>query len=173
MSPESSISAACAVRDAEIRDLPAINEIYNEAVVSSIATFDTEPATVEEHEKWLQDRQRPYAVIVAERQGEVVGWAAIKSYVGKDGYRFTVENSVYVRADLRRNEIGALLLERLLERAGRNGFRSVIARIALPNPASERLHRRLGFRRVGVEKEVGYKFDRWVDVAVWQRLLAE
>jgi phosphinothricin acetyltransferase len=73
---------------------------------------------------------------------------------------------------MRRNGIGALLLGRLLEIATKNGFRTVIARITTGNPASEQLHRRFGFRRVGVEWEVGYKFDLWLDVAVMQRMLA-
>ena len=164
---------AYAVRAAEAGDLPAIAEIYNDAVLNSSATFDTEPATLEESEKWFRDRSHPYAVLVAEHEEEVVAWAALKAFVSKPAYRFTAENTVYVRADMRGKGVGKALMGRLLEVAAENGFRSVIARIAAPNPASERLHRRFGFRRVGVEREVGHKFGRWLDVVVMQRMLAE
>ena len=103
----------------------------------------------------------------------MVGWAAIKPFASKPAYRFTAENTAYVRADMRGKGIGKALLGRLLEVAAENGFRTVIARIAAPNPASVRLHRRFGFRRVGVEREVGRKFDRWLDVVVMQKALAE
>lgn len=162
-----------AVRAAEDGDLPAIADIYNDAVLNSTATFDTEPATLAESEQWLRDRSHPYAVLVAERGGEVVGWAALKPFASKPAYRFTAENTVYVRSDMQGGGIGALLLARLLAAAAENGFRTGIARIAAPNPASVRLHRRFGFRRVGVEREVGRKFDRWLDVVVMQKALAE
>ena len=166
-------SSVYTVRAAEDSDLPAIADIYNDAVLNSTATFDTEPSTPAEFEQWLRDRSHPYAVLVAEGGGEVVGWAAIKPFASKPAYRFTAENTVYVRADRRGKGVGKALLGRLLETAAENGFRTVIARIAAPNPASVRLHRRFGFRRVGVEREVGRKFDRWLDVVVMQKALAE
>ncbi|KKL10812.1 hypothetical protein LCGC14_2552100, partial [marine sediment metagenome] len=101
------------------------------------------------------------------------GWASLGSYRLKEAYRFTAEDSVYVCSDMQGGGIGALLLARLLEAAAENGFRTVIARIAAPNPASVRLHRGFGFRRVGVEREVGRKFGRWLDVVVMQKALAE
>ncbi len=161
------------VRAAGDGDLPAIADIYNDAVLNSTATFDTEPATPAEFKQWLRDRSHPYAVLVAEGGGEVVGWAALRAFASKPAYRFTAENTVYVRADMRGKGVGKALLGRLLEAAAENGFRTVIARIAAPNPASVRLHRRFGFRRVGVEREVGRKFGRWLDVVVMQKALAE
>ncbi len=172
MKSQSSASDASVIRPADAADLPAIAEIYNDAVLNSTATFDTEPATLEETEQWLRDRSHPYAVLVAARGDEVVGWAALKAFASKPAYRFTVENTVYVRTDMQGGGIGALLLARLLEVAADNGFHVVIARIAEGNPTSERLHRRLGFRRVGVEREVGRKFERWLGVVVMQKVLA-
>ena len=166
-------SSVYAVRAAEDGDLTAIADIYNDAVLNSTATFDTEPATPVEFEQWLRDRSHPYAVLVAECGGEVVGWAAIKPFASKPAYRYTAESTVYARADMRGRGVGKALLGRLLETAAENGFHTVIARIAEPNPASVRLHRRFGFRRVGVEREVGRKFDRWLDVVVMQKALAE
>ncbi len=91
-------SSVYTVRAAEDGDLPAIADIYNDAVLNSTATFDTEPATLAESEQWLRDRSHPYAVLVAERGGEVVGWAALKPFASKPAYRFTAENTVYVVA---------------------------------------------------------------------------
>ena len=166
-------SSVYTVRAVEDSDLPAIADIYNDAVLNSTATFDTDPATPAEFEQWLRDRSHPYAVLVAEGGGQVVGWAALKPFASKPAYRFTAENTVYVRADMRGWGVGKALLGRLLEVAAENGFRTVIARIAAPNPVSIRLHRRFGFRRVGVEREVGRKFGRWLDVVVMQKALAE
>lgn len=159
------------VRPAQAADLPAIREIYNEAVRNSTATFDTEPRTAAEQARWLKEHSAPYAVLVAVRDGEVAGWASLSLFRPKPAYRHTAEDSVYVRSHSRGRGVGAALLARLLEVAAENGFHSVIALIAGDNPASVRLHRRLGFRRAGVEREVGYKFGRWLDVVMMQRML--
>ena len=173
MEVRSSESSVYTVRAAEDGDLPAIADIYNDVVVNSTATFDLEPWTPEGQQRWLGEHRHPYAVLVAEQADEVVGWASLGSYGSKEAYRFTAEDSVYVRSDMQGGGIGALLLARLLEAAAENGFRTVIARIAAPNPASVRLHRHFGFRRVSVEQDVGYKFERWLDVVVMQKALAE
>ncbi len=168
----SSASDACVIRPADATELHAIAEIYNDAVLHSTATFDTQPWTKDEQARWLQQHGHPYSVLVADQKGEVMGWASLGPYRSKAAYRFTAEDSVYVRSDVQGGGIGALLLARLLEVAADNGFHAVIARIVEGNPTSERLHRRLGFRRVGVEREVGRKFEHWLDVVVMQKVLA-
>ena len=173
MNPQQPVSPTIAVRPAEAADLPAIADIYNDSVLNSTTTFDTEPWTAEAQGGWLRDHSRPYAALVAVHGSEVVGWASLSPFRAKPAYRFTAEDSVYVRAGLQGDGIGARLLARLLEVAAENGFRTVIARIADENPASVRLHRRFGFRRVGVERDVGYKLGRWLDVLVMQKMLAE
>lgn len=170
-SPQS--SSACVIRPAEATDMPAIAEIYNDAVLNSVATFDVEPWTPERREQWFREHGHPYAAFVAESAGEVVGWASLSPFRPKPAYLHTAENSVYVRSDATGNGIGKLLLQRTLEAAIENGFHTVIGGIALPNEASERLHASLGFERVGVEREVGYKFERWIDVLWMQRLLTD
>lgn len=166
-------SPACTIRPAEDADLPAIADIYNDAILNSTATFDTEPKSLEERRAWLRGFAHPYTLIVAERAGEVLGWAGLRPFRPKPAYRYTAEDSVYVRPDAAGNGIGKLLLQRLLETSIENGFHAVIAGIALPNEASERLHASLGFERVGVEREVGFKFERWIDVLLMQRLLTD
>jgi L-amino acid N-acyltransferase YncA len=166
-------SPECVIRAAEADDLSAIFDIYDDAVLNSIATFDTEPKSPEERRGWFREFAHPYGLFVAERAGEVLGWAGLRPFRPKPAYRYTAENSVYVRSDVAGNGIGKLLLQRTLEAAIENGFHAVVAGIALPNEASERLHASLGFERVGVEREVGYKFERWIDVLWMQRLLTE
>jgi phosphinothricin acetyltransferase len=172
MELQPSETSAYIVRRAEDADLSAIAGIYNDVVLNSTATFDLEPWTPQQQGRWLTDHRHPYAALVAIDGSEVVGFATLSSFRSKPAYRFTAEDSVYVHADHQRRGIGALLLASLLDVAARNGFHSVIARITGDNPASLRLHRRLGFRRVGVEREVGYKFERWVDVVAMQKILA-
>ena len=159
------------VRVATKDDLPAILDIYNDAILNSTATFDMEPQAPAEKRRWLAETTFPYAVLVADRDGDVVGWACLRPYRAKAAYRFTTENSVYVRSDCLAKGIGTLLMERLLDVAAANGFRTVVAGIAAPNPASLRLHKRLGFEHIGIEREVGYKFERWIDVIRMQKML--
>jgi phosphinothricin acetyltransferase len=161
------------VRMATEEDVPAILEIYNDAILNTVATFDTEPQTLEEKLAWFREAQHPYAVLVAERKGEVVGWASLRRFRVKAAYRHTAENSVYVRKDCYSQGIGAVLMQRLVEMAVENGFHTIIAGVAGDNPASVRLHERMGFEIVGTEREVGYKFERWIDVTWMQKMLAE
>lgn len=163
---------ATVIRRAEEDDLAAILGIYNDAVLNSSATFDVEPLTSDAHRRWFEEASaHPYAVLVAERGGEVLAWGCLHRFDPKPGYRFTTEDSVYVRAGDRGQGIGKAVLEGLIETATANGFRTVIARVTADNPVSVQLHRRLGFRTVGVERNVGYKFGRWLDVVMMQRPL--
>jgi len=159
------------VRPASEDDLPGILEIYNDAILNTTATFDTEPQTLEEKREWLQETSYPYVVLVAERRDQVVGWASLRRFRPKVAYRYTTENSVYVRGDCHAEGIGTALMRILLEKAAENGFHTIIAGIAGDNPASLRLHRRFSFVVVGVEREVGYKFERWIDVTWMQKML--
>ncbi len=159
------------VRAVRAADLPGIAAIYNDAILNSTATFDLEPWDAARWQRWLRQHKRPYAVIVAVEGDEVLGWGSLSPFRTKAAYQYTAENSVYVREDLRGSGIGRLLLARLLEVATENGFRTMIARITADNPVSVRLHERYGFETVGVEREVGHKFGRWLDVAVMQKML--
>ena len=160
------------VRPATEDDVPAILDIYNDAILNSTATFDIEPQTLAEKLAWLRETAYPYVVLVAERTGEVVGWASLRPFRQRAAYRFTAEDSVYVRADCVGQGIGSLLMKPLLQAATENGFRTVIAGSSGDSPASVRLHKRFGFQVVGVEREVGYKFERWIDVTWMQKMLA-
>lgn len=158
------------LRTAEERDVPAIRDIYNYEVLNGWATFDIEPKSLEERLEWFRETQPPHCIIVAEEGGVVVGWGCLRPFRAKAAYRFTVEDSVYIHQDHRGRGIGTLVLSRLIELAREGGFHSVIAGISEANDASLRLHRRFGFEDIGTEREVGYKFERWLDVT-WLQLM--
>ena len=158
-------------REAGDADQRAILDIYNDAVLHSTATFDLEPRTWEGQQRWLQEHRPPYAVFVATVGDTVAGWGSLSPFRPRPGYRFTAEDSIYVRQDFRGRGIGASLLELLVEAARRGQFHSVMALIVGGNPVSVRLHDRFGFRHVGTFREVGFKFGRWLDVVHMQRMI--
>jgi phosphinothricin acetyltransferase len=161
------------VRPATLEDLPQILEIYNEAVQNTTASYDYEPRTLEHRTAWYEERVRDkYPILVAHTgDGRVLGWAALNPFHARVGYRFTSENSVYVAADQRGKGIGTLLLPPLIEAARLRGLRAIIATIDAENEASIRLHARFGFEKVGHFKQVGFKFNRWLDVVYMERLV--
>ncbi len=159
------------LRPARPSDSEPILAIYNEAVLRSTATFDLVPRTEEEQAQWMAEHQGPHPAIVATVDAVTVAFATLSPYRDKHAYATTVENSVYVDADHRGQGIGRALLEELIRLAGRHGFHAIIARIGENNVASIGLHEECGFDLVGVEREVGRKFNRWLDVSVLQRLL--
>lgn len=162
---------AVEVRLATIEDAEGIRAIYNREVLEGTATFDLRPRTPEDQRAWLTDRSGAHAVLVAVDAGRVVGYGSLSPYHERPGYRTSVEDSVYVMADQQGRGVGKTLLLALIEAARLRGFHTVIARIAGDNDASVALHRRCGFDVVGVEREVGRKFSRWLDVTVMQLLL--
>jgi L-amino acid N-acyltransferase len=163
---------AMRVRLARPIDAETIRAIYNTEVLRSTATFDLIPRTVEEHQDWMASHGGPYPAIVAvDDSGEILGFGSLSEYKPRPAYATTVEDSVYVDAAHRGTGVGRTLLEELIELAVQHGFHSVIARIGETNSASIALHQSCGFTLVGVEREVGRKFNRWQDVTVLQRLL--
>ena len=160
----------CVVRVAAEADQRAILDIYNDAVLHTTATFDLEPRTWEEHQRWFEEHRPPYQVLVAAVGDTVAGWGSLSPFRAKPGYRFTAQDSIYVHKDFRRRGIGAALLYLLIETAGEGGFHSIMALIDGGNTVSVHLHERFAFRQVGAFPEVGFKFGRWLDVVHMQRL---
>jgi L-amino acid N-acyltransferase YncA len=152
-------------------DAPAIAEIYNYEVENETSTFDLVPRTLADQRQWQAARSGAFAVIVAELDGVIAGFGALSPYKERAAYRASVEDSVYVRRDMGRRGIGQALLRQLLGTAKDGGFHTVLARIATDNEASIALHQALGFDVVGIEKQVGRKFNRWLDVMLLQLLL--
>ena len=160
------------VRLAEPRDAEHVRQIYNAEVVGSTATFDLRPRSHEEQAAWMNEHEGTYSVVVAVDDADtVLGFGSLSSYRDRPSYSTTVENSVYVDADHRGEGVGRALLEELVRLGTLHGFHSMIARVGGDNGASIALHRACGFELVGVEREIGRKFNRWLDVAVLQRML--
>ena len=156
---------AVLVREATEADLPAIRDIYNHAVEHTTAIWNETLVDLENRAEWFKARKaKGFPVLVAERAGQVAGYASYGDWRAFDGYRHTVEHSVYVEKESRGGGIGKLLMQALIKRAAENGIHVMIAGIESENVASIRLHEKLGFRVAGTFSEVGTKFGRWLDL---------
>ncbi|HJM29261.1 MAG: N-acetyltransferase family protein [Acidimicrobiales bacterium] len=159
------------IRIAQIGDAESIREIYNNEVTSGTATFDLTPRTLEEQREWLSERSGAHVVLIAESQGEVIGFGSLSRYQRRPAYSTTVEDSVYVRPDKQGQGVGLSILDALIEKASEHGFHTVIARISGESDGSIATHTKAGFKEVGRERETGRKFGRWLDVVVMQRFV--
>jgi len=159
------------IRLARPGDAAALRAIYNAEVSGSTVTFDIEPRTHAEQLAWIDRHQGAHPAVVAVDGEVVAGFGSLSPFRERAAYATTVEDSVYVAGDHRGRGVGRLLLEELVGLATRQGFHTVMARTSGDNEPSIALHRACGFVLVGVEKEVGRKFGRWIDVAVLQRML--
>jgi len=152
------------VREAVAADLPAIKAIYDEQVAHGLATFDTVAPPLAH---WQDRLDSPHHLLVAVDGPTVLGYAYSATYRPRAAYDRTREVSVYLDETARGRGVGRALYDDLLARLRADGIHTVLAVIALPNPASEALHRGFGFTRVGVLPEVGHKLGRWVDTAFY------
>lgn len=161
------------IRPATRADLSAILGIYNDAVLTTTASYDYEPRSLEHRQAWfdLHTEQKLPIFVAEDGDGMVVGWSSLSRYHDRKGYQFTVENSVYVATAHRGRGLGKLLLQPLVESAQTLGLRAIIAAIDAENQPSLRLHARFGFEKVGHFKQVGFKFGRWLDVVYLERLV--
>jgi len=162
------------IRKALRRDVPEIQAIYNHSVLHDTGSYDYEPRPIGERYAWFEDHERSgLPIYVAEAGGDVVGWSSLSRFRPRPGYRYTVEDSIYVRDDHRRAGIGRVLLERVVHDAGAVlGMKTVVAVIGdAENHASIGLHARCGFVQAALLKQVGFKFGRWLDQVWMQRML--
>lgn len=160
------------IRDAGESDLPGLLAIYNDVIATSTAIYSYLPTTLEERTTWWRARVgMGYPVLVAVDAAGVLGFSTFGDFRTWPGYRFTVEHSVHVRADTRGRGIGKELVKALFPRAAALNKHVMIAGVDAANEASIRFHERLGFEKAGHLKEVGQKFDRWLDLVFLQRLI--
>lgn len=160
------------IRAVTAADSEAVARIYNHYVQETIVTFEEQPVSSTAMAQRIRDSMSaklPW--LVAEQAGDLVGYALASKWKERCAYRFSREVSVYVDASYVRQGVGSRLYDRLLSQLERQGTHAVMAGIALPNEASVALHESLGFQKVAHFKEVGFKFDRWIDVGYWQRTL--
>ncbi len=158
------------IRRGGVEDAAHIAAIYNEAVLHSTATFDLEPETVEARRGWLQAATTRLC-LVAELDGEVVGWGSLVEWSPRQAYARTAEASVYIAPGTQRSGVGLALSRALDEAAPGLGLHAVIAQICAENAGGLVLAERLGFERIGVLREVGHKFGRTLDVVVLERIV--
>jgi L-amino acid N-acyltransferase YncA len=162
---------AIKIRTAVESDCPAINSIYNHYVLHSTTTYQTEPETLEGRTAWLALRGGPHPVTIAEVDGVVVGWGALSRFHPRAAYSRTVENAVYIAHDRVGRGIGKAVLLDLIDRAKQLEHHTIIALISSEQAASLALHAKVGFERVGLLKEAGFKMNQWLDVVYMQKLL--
>lgn len=168
----SEVEMEITIRLAAVGDLEAIRDIYNYYVSRSTCTFQLEPDTEAERQEWFRKHSTAeYPATVAERAGEVVGWASLSAWNPRGAYARSVEASVYIRHDVHRMGVGRALLVDLIERARAAGHHTVIGGACTEQTASLALQVSLGFHQVACFREVGHKFGRWLDVAYLQLLL--
>lgn len=160
------------IRDATERDLPGICAIYNDAVLNTTAIWNEKPVDLANRLAWFEARRaQRYPILVAEEQGEVIGYASFGDWRPFEGFRYSVEHSVYIRNDQRGKGLGARLMQVLIERAREGGKYVMVAAIESGNQASIHLHERLGFTTTGQMPQVGIKFGRWLDLTFMQLAL--
>ncbi len=163
------VRAELLVRDARVSDLPEILAIHNLAIAETTAIWDIEPADLSERQAWFDARTAAGCpILVAEIDGAVAGYASYGQFRPKVGYRFAVENSVYVADRFHRRGVATTLMRELIDRARQGGVHTMIAAIESSNTTSIALHEKFGFAIVGQMPEVGFKFDRWMDLTLMQ-----
>jgi phosphinothricin acetyltransferase len=159
------------IRRATVNDVDAIREIYNEAILTTTATFDVEPKSREDRLAWFESHDERHPILVAEVDGRVVGWASLNVWNPRAAYRDTAETSFYVQAASRGQGVGRRLKQEIIDEAVRLGFRSLIVGVAEGSDVSLHLNQSFGFQIVGTFQAVGEKFGKLLDVTYLQKML--
>ncbi len=158
------------IRPAVLQDLSAITEIYNQAILNTVATFDTNPKTLEEQKVWFSHYGPEYPIIIAQQGDLIVGWACLSRWSDRRAYSGTAEISLYVTEDYQGQGIGKKLSEAIIQAGQNAGFHTIIARIAEGNAISVHIAESFGFEHIGIMKEVGRKSGKFLDVYLMQKI---
>ncbi|MDR1225359.1 MAG: GNAT family N-acetyltransferase [Prevotellaceae bacterium] len=156
------------IREVKFSDSEAIAEIYNYYIEKSPATFEEVPVAASDMEKRIQELKKDFPYLVCEENEEIVGYAYAHHYHPRSAYRFTLEDSIYIRNGFQGRGTGKALLGELLGKLKNNDVHAIVAAITIPNAKSIALHESFGFKKIGIFKEVGRKFNRWQDVGHWE-----
>lgn len=159
------------IRNIETKDLQHICDIYNHYILTTHASFETEPVTQEEMERRMQEYTSNYPWLVYEENGKVLGFCYASKWRPRPAYRYTAEVTIYLEKDHLSKGIGKLLYQELFSQLKSQAIHSIIATIALPNEKSQALHEGLGFEQVAHFKDMGFKLEKWIDVGYWQKML--
>jgi L-amino acid N-acyltransferase YncA len=159
------------IRNASTNDAKQIVDIYNYYVLNSVVTFDEEPFSEEDFKERIEIISSQYPFIVFEEDHQILGYAYANMFRQKPAYNKTVETTIYLKHGVQRRQIGTQLYTELLKKLKDQNYHAIIGGLTLPNEASVRLHERFGFKQVACFKEVGFKFNTWLDVGFWELIL--
>lgn len=161
------------IRLATTEDIPFITDVYNDAIINTTATFDTEVKSIEDRIIWFKNHDERHPILIAEEDDKLCGWASLTQWSDRCAYNETAEVSVYVHKNHRGKGIGKALLDILILKGKSKGLHYLLSRIASGNEASIHLHTIFGFRYIGIMKEVGFKFGNYVDVHLMELVFTE
>ncbi|MCK4322562.1 N-acetyltransferase [candidate division WOR-3 bacterium] len=161
------------IRKATITDLEAITEIYNDAIINTVATFDTQPKTLKEQKEWFRSHDSKHPILVVEEGPNILGWASLSKWSDRYAYSLAAEISIYIKKEYRGKGFGKRLSEAILQEGRKVGLHTVIARIAEGNEISVHLFESFGFKHIGILKEVGRKFGKLLDVHLMQKIFKD
>jgi L-amino acid N-acyltransferase len=160
------------IRPAVEKDLPQILEIYNHSIIHTTSIYSYKPHTLEMRKKWFDEKKAAgHPVLVAERDNKVVGFIAYGPFRAWPAYKYTVEHSVHIDINYRRQGIAGSLIKEMIEIARQNDVHAIIGVIDASNAASVKLHEQFNFKEVGHFKEVGFKFGKWLDLIFMELVL--
>lgn len=160
------------IRIVKNEDAQQICDIYNYYIQNTIVTFEEEPVSLIEMEKRINEITISLPWYVYEDGGQIIGYAYASKWKGRSAYRFTVESTVYIKKDMIGNGIGSKLYKILIDELNNRKIHAIIGGIALPNERSEKIHEKFGFKKVAHFHEVGFKFNKWIDVGYWELILS-
>jgi len=156
------------IRQVKSEDATQVCDIYNYYVEQTIVTFEESAVSVPDMESRIIENTSKYPWIVYSEGNKTLGYAYASKWKSRCAYKYSVETTVYLRPEVKGQGIGSKLYKELLTQLKEKNIHAAIGGIALPNDASIALHEKLGFKKIGQFKEVGYKFDKWIDVGYWE-----
>jgi phosphinothricin acetyltransferase len=159
------------IRNVTLNDAKQITDIYNYYVLNSIVTFDEIPFTENDFKQRIESISSTYPFIVFEENSNILGYAYANMFRQKPAYKHTVETTIYLHHEAKGNQIGTKLYTELLKQLKQQNYHAIIGGLTLPNEHSVKLHEKLGFKQVAHFKEVGFKFNTWLDVGFWELIL--
>jgi phosphinothricin acetyltransferase len=159
------------IRPVKIEDAPAIGGIYNYYIENTVVTFEEIPVSAGEMENRIKKVSAKYPWFVWEENGEVLGYAYVNTWKERAAYRYSVEDSIYLKNDSLGRGIGRSLLTKLLDEVRKTEIHAIVAGVTVPNARSISLHEKFGFKKIAQFNEIGFKQNRWLDVAYWELIL--
>jgi phosphinothricin acetyltransferase len=158
------------IRPAKLEDIRDITDIYNQAILKTVSTFDNKEKTIEEQKIWFKDHGKKNPILVAIKNKDIIGFASLSKYSNRCAYSDTAELSLYIKKEYQGKGFGKKLMDSIIKKGEKVGLHAVISRITEGNEKSVYLHESVGFEHIGIMKEVGYKFGKRLDVILMEKV---